>query len=147
MSAWQYFVREELQMIREQHCTFSCTGRIVEAAVSDSPPDLPITDMQSGFPQLFCSAGLGFSFTHCIRCQKNKGVSVYCARQKKKKIQIQVSPPGRLHRQTWILSSSVPPALFHSHFSVCNTHTSGRKMLKVEVYFPLCSHMAHLGVN
>lgn len=77
------FWKTAAQISCEECCTFSCTERIVEAAVSDSPPDLPITDMQSGFPQLFCSAGPGFSFTRCIRCQKNKRVSVYCRHRKK----------------------------------------------------------------
>lgn len=109
------FWKTAAQISCEECCTFSCTERIVEAAVSDSPPDLPITDMQSGFPQLFCSAGPGFSFTRCIRCQKNKRVSVYC--RHRKKIQIQVCPWVPSY-PTWISSSSTPPPPFHSHSSM-----------------------------
>lgn len=88
LSAWQCFLNDG--------AAFSCTERIVEAAVSDSPPDLPITDMQSGFPQLFCSTGLGFSFTHCIRWQENKRVSVYCRHQREFRFKL---PLGFSHPQ------------------------------------------------
>lgn len=79
------FWKKEVCIICEERCTFPCTERIVEAAVSDSPPDLPVTDMQSGFPQLFGSAGLRFSFTHCISCQKKEGQCLLQASETKKK--------------------------------------------------------------
>lgn len=90
---------------------FNAQKKTGEAAVSGSPPDLPVTDMQNRFLQLFCSTGLGLSFTHCIRCQKNKWASVYCRHQKK--IQIQVSPwvpslPNQSHLQHILLSTAFP---------------------------------------
>ncbi len=136
------FWKTEAQISCEERCTFSCTERIVEAAVSDSPPDLPITDMQSGFPQLFCSAGLGFSFTHCIRCQKNKRVSVYCRHQKKFRFKsalgcLHPQPEFLLPQHLLLLSAAIPPCnpvLLSMHYPKWRHTFSGMTLLYVHIW-------------